>query len=83
MQSLISGGSGFLISNSVIVSFCSNTSKHGQSLERGLAGSAGVPSPDIGLKVPLGGTGILMSSGEPGTISGATPGMKMRLASFW
>lgn len=29
--------------------------------EKGLTGSAGVPRPDIGLRVPLGGTGILIS----------------------
>lgn len=49
----------------------------------GLTGSAGVPIPDMGLRVPLGGTGILMSSGEPGIMSGARSGILMRLASFW
>jgi len=49
----------------------------------GFTGSAGVPIPDIGLRVPLGGTGILISSGEPGIISGARPEIMMRLASFW
>jgi len=45
---------------------------------------AGVPSPDpgIGLTKPLGGTGILISSGEEGMISGARPGISICLASF-
>lgn len=49
------------------------------------AGSAGVPIPEPGngLTSPLGGTGILMSSGEPGMILEGTPEMLMRLASFW
>jgi len=51
--------------------------------EREVAGSAGVPSPDIGLTVPLGGTGIRISSGEAGMISGFNPGMYIRFASFW
>ena len=47
--------------------------------------SAGVamPEPGMGLTTPLSGTGILISSGEPGMISGARPGMWMRLAMFW
>ena len=44
-------------------------------LGMGLAGSAGVPRPDRGESVPLGGTGIRISSGDPGIISGARPGM--------
>lgn len=44
---------------------------------------AGVPIPDNGLTNPLGGTGILISSGEPGIKAGATPGTLIRLASFW
>lgn len=47
------------------------------------AGSAGVPSPSIGEAIPLGGTGILISSGEPGTISSARSGMGIRFPSFW
>jgi hypothetical protein len=46
-------------------------------------GSAGVPIPDKGLTKPLGGTGMRMSSGEPGIISGMMSGIWMRLASFW
>ena len=39
---------------------------------------------DVGLATPLGlQTGILRSSGEPGTIAPLTPGMRIRLASFW
>lgn len=45
--------------------------------------SAGVPIPVRGLTTPEGGTGILMSSGDPGIIFSATPGMMIRFASFW
>ena len=48
----------------------------------GLADSAGAPSPEIGERVPLGGTGIRISSGDPGIISGAKPGILTRFASF-
>jgi hypothetical protein len=48
----------------------------------GLASSAGVPIPENGEATPLGGTGIRMSSGEPGTISCGSPGIQMRFASF-
>jgi hypothetical protein len=47
-----------------------------------VAGSAGVPSPDKGLMNPLGGTGMRMSSGEPGIMSIWTSGILMRFASF-
>jgi hypothetical protein len=53
------------------------------ALEIEVAGSAGVPSPDNGLTNPLGGTGMRISSGEPGIISGWMSGILMRLASFW
>jgi hypothetical protein len=46
-----------------------------QFVESELTGSAGVPRPERGLTTPDGGTGILMSSGEPGIMSGARPGM--------
>lgn len=49
------------------------------SMETGVAcPSIGLERPGIGLKVPLGGmlgTGMRMSSGEPGTILGSRPGM--------
>jgi hypothetical protein len=48
----------------------------------GKPGSAGVPRPDRGDTKPLGGTGILMSSGDPGMRASGRPGMKIRLASF-
>ena len=58
-------------------------------LARGLAFSvggvpfiAGVPSPDRGLTKPLGGTGMRISSGEPGIIEGLRSGTWIRLASF-
>jgi hypothetical protein len=44
-----------------------------------------VPSPerlDIGLASPLGGTGIRISSGEPGMMSLGMPGIGIRFASF-
>lgn len=41
----------------------------------GLAGSAGVLIPDNGEITPLGGTGILISSGELGIVSCGSPGM--------
>lgn len=43
--------------------------------------SDGVPIPD-GLTAPLGGTGIEMSSGLPGTIEGGRSGILMRLATL-
>lgn len=43
---------------------------------------AGVPKPVRGLTTPEGGTGILMSSGDPGMIFSATPGIVIRFASF-
>jgi hypothetical protein len=43
---------------------------------------AGVPIPDKGLTRPLEGTGILISSGDPGMIFSATPGIIIRFASF-
>lgn len=48
--------------------------------------SIGLDIPGIGLRVPLGGmlgTGIRMSSGEPGIILGSRPGMWILFASFW
>ena len=48
----------------------------------GLTCSAGVTMPESGETTPLGGTGIRISSGEPGTISCESPGMGMRFASF-
>ena len=41
---------------------------------------AGDPTPENGDIVPLGGTGILMSSGLSGTSRSATPSMCMRFA---
>jgi hypothetical protein len=55
----------------------------GTTLDIGVAGSAGVPSPDKGLMNPLGGTGMRISSGEPGIMSMWTFGILMRFASFW
>jgi hypothetical protein len=43
----------------------------------------GVPMPPgKGLTVPLGGTGILISSGLPGTMESGRPGILMRLATL-
>lgn len=48
-----------------------------------LAPSCGLPSPPgIGVTIPLGGTGILISSGEAGIISGGRSGILMRFASL-
>jgi hypothetical protein len=43
---------------------------------------AGVPMPDKGLIKPFDGTGIRISSGDPGIIFSATPGIMIRFASF-
>jgi hypothetical protein len=53
------------------------------TLDKDTFGSAGVPSPDNGLMNPLGGTGMRISSGEPGIMSICTSGILIRLASFW
>lgn len=41
---------------------------------------AGVPMPENGETVPLGGTGILMSSGLSGTMRSGSPSMCIRFA---
>ena len=47
-----------------------------------LTWTCGVPMPDNGLTAPEGGTGILMSSGLPGTIDSGRLGILMRFATL-
>jgi hypothetical protein len=61
---------------------CTQRTSSLSSGKSGFVGSAGVPMPDNGETTPLGGTGILISSGEPGTISCGSPGIWIRFASF-
>lgn len=42
-----------------------------------------MPENGVGVAKPLGGTGMAISSGEVAIVCAASPGMWIRLASFW